>query len=124
MNGKVLSQRQLQVGELVRYALVSFLQRGELYDERTGGSFITVSQVVMSPDLKIATVYICDPMSGGNNKLTAKILAENAKLLRGKITPHLRQMKYIPQLRFRADVGFDNFAKIDALLKDDAKKAE
>ena len=41
----------------------------------------------------------------------------NARFIRGRLTPALRQMKYMPEVRFRTDTSFDNFARIDALLK-------
>ena len=69
----------------------------------------------MSPDLKIATVFI-SPLGIEDPQPVIKALAVNQKLIRGKITPALRQMKYMPEFRFRADTSFDNYAKIDALL--------
>ncbi len=45
-----------------------------------------------------------------------KALASHQKLIRGRVSQSLRQMKYMPEFRFRADTSFDNFAKIDALL--------
>ncbi|MGI9352809.1 MAG: 30S ribosome-binding factor RbfA [Rhizobiaceae bacterium] len=117
------SQRQLRVGEMVRHALTQLLQRGEVQDDRLTSTVISISEVSMSPDLKIATAYV-SPLGGGDAKSVIKALAENAKFIRGKLSPYLNQMKYMPEFRFREDTSFDNFAKIDALLHSDAVKRD
>lgn len=110
------SQRQLRVGEMVRHALTQLLQRGEIQDEVLEKSVISISEVSMSPDLKIATAYV-SPLGGGDAKPVIKALAANAKFIRGRMSPYLSQMKYMPDFRFREDTSFDNFSKIDALLQ-------
>ena len=114
--GKGPSQRQLRVGELVRHALTQLLQRGEIQDDTLQTTVISISEVSMSPDLKIATAFV-SPLGGGDSKEVIKALAANAKFIRGRLAPQLRQMKYMPEFRFRADTSFDNYSKIDALLQ-------
>ena len=114
-SGKGPSQRQLRVGENVRHALTQVLQRGEIQDEILENSIISISEVSMSPDLKIATAYIA-PLGGGDAKPIIKALAANAKFIRGRLSPHLNQMKYMPEFRFREDTSFENYSKIDTLL--------
>ncbi len=109
------TQRQLRVGEMVRHALTQILQRGDIPDPLLEKTVISVTEVSMSPDLKIATVFI-SPLGIKDPQPVIKALAVNQKLIRGKITPALRQMKYMPEFRFRPDTSFDNYAKIDALL--------
>lgn len=109
------SQRQLRVGELVRHAMTQLLQRGEIPDPVLEKTIISISEVSMSPDLKIATAYI-SPLGGGDPKPVIKALANNAKFMRGKLASELGQMKYMPEFRFREDTSFDNYSKIDALL--------
>lgn len=109
------SQRQLRVGENVRHALTQLLQRGEIQDDIIQKTVISISEVSMSPDLKIATCYV-SPLGGGDAQPVIKALAANAKFIRGRMTPYLNQMKYMPTFRFREDTSFDNFAKIDAIL--------
>ncbi|MCC0021680.1 MAG: 30S ribosome-binding factor RbfA [Nitratireductor sp.] len=113
--GKGPSQRQLRVGEMVRHALTEILQRGEIPDPEIERTVISVTEVGMSPDLKIATVYI-SPLGVSDPQPIIKALARNQKLIRGKVSPALRQMKYMPEFRFRADTSFENYAKIDKLL--------
>ena len=113
--GKGPSQRQLRVGELVRHALTQILQRGEIADERLSASLLSVSEVSMSPDLKHATAFIA-PLGDGDAGAIARALNSHAKFIRKLLTPHLKQMKYMPDVKFRADTSFDNYSRIDALL--------
>lgn len=110
------SQRQLRVGEQVRHALTEVVQRGELRDPVLEGAVLSVNEVRMSPDLKIATVYVT-ALGREDMEPVIKALAREAKFIRGRVAPALRQMKFMPQFRFRADTSFDNFSKIDELLR-------
>lgn len=110
------SQRVLRVGEQVRHALAEVLQRGEIRDEVIENTVISVSEVRMSPDLKIATAFI-SPLGAADNDAVIKALAHNAKFIRGRVSGALRQMKYMPEFRFRLDTSYDNMAKIDELLR-------
>ena len=107
------SQRQLRVGELVRHALVDVLTRDEIDDPA-----LSVTEVAMSPDLKIATVFV-SLLGAADSQPVIKALADNARFLRGRLAPALRQMKFMPELRFRIDTSFDNYSRIDQLLKSD-----
>lgn len=109
------SQRQLRVGEQVRHALADVLQRGEVRDPLLETTVISVNEVRMSPDLKIATAYVT-PLGLEDGQPVIKALAANAKFIRGRVSGALRQMKYMPEFRFRLDTSFDNFRKIDELL--------
>lgn len=110
------SQRQLRVGENVRHALTQLVQRGGIQDPALDGLVISISEVQMSPDLKIATVFVT-AFGQKDMRPIVKALATNAKFIRGRLTPQLREMKYMPVFRFRADTSFDNYSKIDAILK-------
>ena len=115
MPSKGPSQRQLRVGEMVRHALTTLLQRGEIPDPAIEHSMISVTEVSMSPDLKIGTVFV-SLLGGGDPQPVIKALAANHKFIRGKLAPALNQMKFMPEFRFRADTSFDNYARIDELL--------
>ena len=110
------SQRMLRVGEQVRAALTQVLQRGEVRDPLIETTVISISEVRMSPDLKIATAYVT-PLGVADHSETIEALNRNAKFIRGRLGPHLRQMKYMPEVRFRDDTSFDNYKKIDELLR-------
>lgn len=109
------SQRQLRVGEQARHALAQVLQRDELRDPALDGVVVSITEVRMSPDLKIATAYI-SPI-GGEKDTVVEALNRNARFIRGRAAGYLRQMKYMPEFRFRIDTSFDNFAKIDQILR-------
>ena len=111
------SQRQLRVGEQVRHALADILQRGEVHDPVLEGHIITVPEVRMSPDLKLATALIM-PLGGKDGATVVAALNKMAKPLRGALSKRLRQMRSMPDVRFRIDDRFDEASKIDALLND------
>ena len=110
------SQRQLRVGEQVRHALSEALQRADMRDDLLETAVLSVSEVRMSPDLKIATAFVA-PIGAADDEAVVEALNRHARFIRGRLSPALRQMKYMPEVRFRRDTSFDNFARIDRLLK-------
>ena len=106
----------LRVGEQVRHALSETLQRGEIIDPVIENAVVSVSEVRMSPDLKIATAFV-SPLGAGDTGAVVEALNRHAKFIRGRVSGALRQMKYMPEFRFRLDTSFDNFARINQLLK-------
>jgi len=110
------SQRQLRVGEEVRRILAQFLQRGELAHPALAGVHLTISEVRMTPDLKIATCFV-QTIGGGDVALVVETLNAQSRFIRGVMARELKQMKYMPRFAFRIDGSFDNFAHIDALLR-------
>ena len=107
------SQRMLRVGEQVRHALSDVLQRGEVRDDVIESTVISISEVRMSPDLKIATAFV-SPLGATDNDAVIKALARNAKFIRGRVSGALRQMRSMPEFRFRLDTSYDKFPKIDS----------
>jgi len=110
------SQRMLRVGEQVRAAITQVLQRGEVRDDVIEKTVISISEVRMSPDLKIATAFVT-PLGVADHDTVIAALNKNAKYIRGRLGNQLRQMKYMPEVRFRDDTSFDNYKKIDELLR-------
>src|SRR5437762_11915390 len=78
------SQRQLRVGELVRHALAEMLTRGDVHDPVVEGNLITVPEVRMSPDLRLATIYVM-PLGGRAAKDVVAALERHKTYLRGEI---------------------------------------
>lgn len=109
------SQRQQRVAELVRHALAEVLSRGDLQDDVLTRHVITVPEVRMSPDLKLATAYVM-PLGGKDEDAVIKALEKNKKFLRQEVA-HRVNLKFAPDLRFRRDESFDEAARIDALLR-------
>lgn len=116
------SQRQLRVGELVRHALAQLFSRGEINDDLVSGSVITVPEVRMTPDLKLANCYIM-PLGGEKADEIAEALNRHKKFIRGHIAPAI-DLKYAPEFRFFVDNTFDEFGRIDALLRSDRVKRD
>ena len=99
------SQRQLRVGELIRRALSDILMQGTIHDPDLNRISVTVSEVTASPDLKIATAYVC-PLGGQGGEDLIALLAKNKSEIRRSISKKLT-LKYTPDLRFRIDETFD-----------------
>ncbi|MBQ0823624.1 30S ribosome-binding factor RbfA [Microvirga terrae] len=109
------SQRQQRVAELIRHALAEVLSRGDLQDDVLTRNVITIPEVRMSPDLKLATAYVM-PLGGRDEDAVLKALDKNKKLLRQEVARRVN-LKFAPDLRFRRDESFDEAARIDALLR-------
>ncbi|AVO46930.1 30S ribosome-binding factor RbfA [Phreatobacter cathodiphilus] len=111
------SQRQLRVGELMRHALSEVLSRGEIHDPVLQTHVVTVPEVRMSPDLKIATCFVM-PLGGNDQQEVIQALARNKRFLRGELA-HRTNLKFAPDLRFRIDESFEEGSRIDRLLESD-----
>src|SRR5271165_1472401 len=108
------SQRMLRVGELIRHAAAQLLARGEITDPVLEKHVVTVSRAKMSPDLKLATIYVM-PLGGADEPEVLAALDRHKKFLRGELA-HQVNLKFAPEVRFRMDDTFDNASRIDALL--------
>ena len=108
------SQRQLRVGELVRHALAEMLTRGDVHDPVLESHMITIPEVRMSPDLRLATIYVM-PLGGRDAGAVIGAFERNKKFLRGEIA-HRVNLKFAPDIRFRVDERFEEAERIDKLL--------
>ena len=109
------SQRQLRVGEIVRHAIADLLSQGSVHDPELEGHIITVPEVRMSPDLKLATIYVM-PLGGRDIKIVIAALERHKKFLRGEIARRVN-LKFAPDVRFRVDERFDEAERIEKLLR-------
>jgi ribosome-binding factor A len=107
----------LRVGELVRHALAQVFARGEIEDDDLTGAVITVPEVRMSPDLKLANAYIM-PLGGERAVEIVEALNRHQRFIRGRVAPEI-DLKFAPEIRFFVDETFEEFGKIDALLRSD-----
>jgi ribosome-binding factor A len=112
--GRGPSQRQLKVGELVRHALAEVFSRGEIMDEVLSRHSLTVPEVCMTPDLKLATVYVM-PLGGGEAGEVVDHLEKHKRYLRGELARRV-SLKFMPELKFKLDTSFQRSARIDELL--------
>ena len=113
--GKPISQRQLRVGELIKQALSMIFLREEAKIANLDTKSITVTEVRMSPDLKIAKAYVL-PLGGKDADETIAVLKEYSFLIR-KILSQKVVMKFLPKLLFRKDESFEYAEKIENLIK-------
>ena len=109
------SQRQLRVGEAVRHAVADILAHGNVHDTDLEGHIITVPEVRMSPDLKLATIYVM-PLGGRDTDIVLAALERNKKHLRGEVARRVN-LKFAPDIRFRVDDRFDEAERIEKLLR-------
>jgi ribosome-binding factor A len=116
------SQRQLRVGEIIRHALAEMLTRGDVHDPVIEGHLITVPEVRMTPDLRLATVYVM-PLGGRDAQEVVAALDRNKKFLRGEIARRVN-LKFAPDLRFRIDERFDEAERIEKLLRTPAVRRD
>jgi ribosome-binding factor A len=109
------SQRQLRVGELVRHAVAEMLTRGDVHDPVLESHMITIPEVRMSPDLRLATIYVM-PLGGRGAEEVIAAFERHKKFLRGEIA-HRINLKFAPDIRFRVDERFAEAERIDRLLR-------
>jgi len=111
------NQRQLRIGELIRHALAELLTRGDIHDEVLAKHVITVPEVRLSTDLKLATCFVM-PLGGGDVKPVLKALNDHKRYIRGEIA-HRVNLKFAPDIRFLQDESFAEAERVDALLYSD-----
>jgi ribosome-binding factor A len=111
------SQRQLRVGELIRRTLSDVLSRGDVHDPDLSRMSITVGEVRVSPDLRIATAYVL-PLGGQNREEALAALRRNTAEIRHQVVRGL-SLKYAPALRFAIDETFDRMDEARRLFSDD-----
>ena len=116
------SQRQLRVGELIRRTLSEVLARGDIHDPDLNRLSITVGEVRISPDLKIATAYVL-PLGGEGQDEVLKLLARNKNELRRQVAKKLT-LKFSPDLRFQLDRTFDRMDDTRRMLNQDVVRRD
>jgi ribosome-binding factor A len=120
--GRGPSQRQLRVGELIRRRLSEILTRGEIHDPDLNRLYITVGEVRVSPDLRIATCYLM-PLGGGKEDEMFELLKRNKGEIRKQVSKDLK-LKLSPELRFRTDDTFDRLEESRRLFDNDAVRRD
>ncbi len=119
---KAPSQRQLRVGELIRHAMAEMLTRGDIHDPVLEGTLITVPEVRMTADLRLATIYVM-PLGGKGLEGVLEAFNRNKKFLRAEIAHHVN-LKFAPDIRFLADERFGEAERIEKLLRTPAVRRD
>ena len=109
------TQRMLRIGEIIRRSIDGVFRRGDIRDPDFQNLMITIPEVAMTPDLKIAKVYVA-PLGGGDGEALATLLNKKCKFVRGRIAQDL-SLKYTPSVKFYADMRYDEASRIEALLQ-------
>lgn len=117
VSAKGPSQRMLRVGEMIRRTLSDLLMRGEIHDPALNAMHITVGEVAVSPDLRVATIYVMPLMGGASVDDAIAALARNKHDLRKRVAGEMT-LKFAPELRFRADETFDRLDEARRLFSD------
>ncbi|MGV8985069.1 MAG: 30S ribosome-binding factor RbfA [Cypionkella sp.] len=112
-------QRQLRVGEMIRRRLSEILSRGEIHDPAFDAMSITIGEVSVSSDLKIATVYVMPLLGSGNVEQAVEALARHRGILRKKVSEEVI-LRHAPDLRFRRDETFDRLDETRRMFSDPA----
>jgi ribosome-binding factor A len=113
--GKTVSQRQLRVGEMIKQSLGMIFARNEAKVPNLETSSITVTEVKMSQDLKIAKTYVL-PLGGKDADVIINILKEYSFLFRKTLSKKIA-MKFLPKILFAKDDSFEYAEKIENLIK-------
>ena len=113
--GKPVSQRQLRVGEMIKQSLGMIFVKNEAKVPNLETNSITVTEVKMSQDLKIAKAYVL-PLGGINAEEKIKTLKENSFLIRKALSKKII-MKFLPKILFAKDDSFEYAEKIENLIK-------
>ena len=118
--GKPVTQRQLRVGEMIKQSLGMIFVRNEAKVPKLETNNITVTEVKMSQDLKIAKAYVL-PLGGKNAEEAINILKKYSFLIR-KILSQKVVMKFLPKILFAKDDSFEYAEKIENLIKQTNKQ--
>jgi|TARA_B100001057_G_scaffold204708_1_gene205346 ribosome-binding factor A len=113
--GKPISQRQLRVGEMIKQSLSMIFIKNEAKIPNLDTNIITVTEVKMSQDLKVAKAYVM-PLGGKDEDEIINKLKEYSFLIR-KILSKKVFMKFLPKLIFRKDESFEYAERIENLIK-------
>jgi ribosome-binding factor A len=108
------TQRQLRVAELIRHALANMLTRGEIHDDVLAAHVVSIPEVRLSVDLRLATIYVM-PLGGKDVRPVLAALERHQRYIRGAIA-HAINLKFAPDVRFVADATFDEADRIHRLL--------
>jgi ribosome-binding factor A len=108
--------RLLKVGEQVRHILSELLLRQQVHDEVLTTHTVSVTEVRMSPDLRLATAFV-KSLLGSDEEAVLKALRTHTAYFQREVAGRLK-LKYAAKIRFQADESFGVASHIDSLLND------
>ena len=110
------SVRLLKVGEQVRHIISEMLTRQEVHDETLSAHSVTVTQVRMSPDLRLASVYV-KPLLGEEEEVVLKALRTHTAFFQREVASRVK-LRFAAKIKFVGDERFDEASRIERLLAD------
>lgn len=117
-----LSQRQLRVGQEVRRVIAEAIEQDNVRSPEIADAFITITNVIMSPDLKYATVYLTT-LNGKNLGAILEQLTADKWLFKKLVADKLK-LRFTPEINFRADDTFDEAERINRLMSNPKVQAD
>ncbi len=106
-------KRSTRLSLLIKEEIADIIMR-RIKDPRIG--FVTVTDVEMTEDLKIARVFI-SILKEEEPGLSMDIINAAKGMIRVELSKRIR-VKFIPSLEFRTDSSIETGSRIDQLLKD------
>ncbi len=117
-----LSQRQLRVGQEIRKVIAEAIERGDVRSPEIAEAFITITQVIMSPDLKYATVYLMT-LNGKNLGVVLEQMQAEKWLFKKLVAAKLK-LRFTPEINFRVDDTYEEVERVNKLMNDPKVKAD
>ena len=109
------SNRQLKVGQQIRFLVSNFFIKEDFIFEKFDSKNLTIVDVILSPDLKIAKIFV-STNSFSENKLVIDELNHKSKLIQRKIASNLTS-KFTPKIKFLFDNSLEYSNKINNILE-------
>ena len=109
------TQRQLRVGELLRKEIADVLVKYDFYSHFLNKVSVTVSQVIVTPDMKWARTYVMS-LGGENIQETMDGLNKNVYKIQ-KIVASKIKLRRMPKIIFLEDKTFDYANKLTSKIK-------
>ena len=109
------TQRQLRVGELLRKEIADILIRNDFHNGFLNKISVTVSQVIVTPDMKWARTFVMS-LGGENIQETMNALNKNVYKIQ-KIVASKIKLRRMPKIIFLEDKTFDCANKLTNKIK-------
>ena len=116
INYKEPSQRQLRIAREIKKIIAGAIERGDVRNPILTESFITITDVDISPDLKYCTVYFMTLNGQNLCQIEDDLNAESWGMK--KIIASKLKLRFTPDLNFRMDESFAEVDRIEKLLRD------
>lgn len=115
MKNRPISRRSEKAASVIKSALADILKRGKAIDPILSDNPITFTEIIVSPDLKIADCYFFPFKADLNRKEIEEAFERSKYSIRAAVTDKIK-LRYSPELRFRYDETFDRTGEVEKLL--------